>query len=726
MRTEIKEAEVSMKKKITKTNVSLMEEEEKPSVFLHKKHDIVIGVIMTLILLFLTYKAYQYDGTETEKYTFWFTEKANLPVAIGCCLAAGFLMNIRFPWKIYNLVRSFIAVTVIPFLAILFLQYYTIDPWGEKPIYPKMLLCNAVFYYLIYLLVVFIAGSFSLGYMISTAFFMAVGMANYFIMQFRGSPIVPWDFFSLGTAFSVADNYSYEITWRFMHATFAFVFMLILSQKITWKPKKMIIRIPAVCLSLGLLVFAGKELQKTSVKDWLGMDQTLFTPTVRYRNNGFLAAFVGNLHLIDVQKPDGYSADKVKEVQTKIENSDTYREETAATANFDISKAPNIIVIMDEAFSDLSARGSFEVSEDPIPFFHKMQEENAGGKLMVSVKGGNTANTEWEFLSGDTMAFLPTGSVVFQQFIHDNVPALPAYLASLGYSTTAIHPYRGSGWNRDKVYPMIGFQQFLTQDDFVNPKYLRNFISDESAFDKIIEQFKTNKDSGKPQFIFEVTMQNHSGYTIETFNGFEPTITLTGQAQTTQVRAAEEYLSLTNYTDQALEKMMEYFETVDEPTIIVMFGDHQPSDYVTQVIDRITGYNPESEDPEEAQKSYLVPYFIWNNYGLTIEDRDLTSVNYLAQDILKAAGLPMTEYQIYLNELQNTLQAVAGGAYVDKDGNYYTYDEDSQYMDLINEYNILEYNHLTDTDHRVLSLFTRDTNLNQIVQELAEGTTEDG
>ena len=455
-----------------------MEEEEKPSVFLHKKHDIVIGVIMTLILLFLMYKAYQYDGTETEKYTFWFTEKANLPVAIVCCLAAGFLMNIRFPWKIYNLVRSFIAVTVIPFLAILFLQYYTIDPWGEKPIYPKMLLCNAVFYYLIYLLVVFIAGSFSLGYMISTAFFMAVGMANYFIMQFRGSPIVPWDFFSLGTAFSVADNYSYEITWRFMHATFAFVFMLILSQKITWKPKKMIIRIPAVCLSLGLLVFAGKELQKTSVKDWLGMDQTLFTPTVRYRNNGFLAAFVGNLHLIDVQKPDGYSADKVKEVQTKIENSDTYREETAATANFDISKAPNIIVIMDEAFSDLSARGSFEVSEDPIPFFHKMQEENAGGKLMVSVKGGNTANTEWEFLSGDTMAFLPTGSVVFQQFIHDNVPALPAYLASLGYSTTAIHPYRGSGWNRDKVYPMIGFQQFLTQDDFVNPKYLRNFISD--------------------------------------------------------------------------------------------------------------------------------------------------------------------------------------------------------------------------------------------------------
>ena len=171
---------------------------------------------------------------------------------------------------------------------------------------------------------------------------------------------------------------------------------------------------------------------------------------------------------------------------------------------------------------------------------------------------------------------------------------------------------------------------------------------------------------------------------------------------------------------------MEYFETVDEPTIIVMFGDHQPSDYVTQVIDRITGYNPESEDPEEAQKSYLVPYFIWNNYGLTIEDRDLTSVNYLAQDILKAAGLPMTEYQIYLNELQNTLQAVAGGAYVDKDGNYYTYDEDSQYLDLINEYNILEYNHLTDTDHRVLSLFTRDTNLNQIVQELAEGTTEDG
>lgn len=170
---------------------------------------------------------------------------------------------------------------------------------------------------------------------------------------------------------------------------------------------------------------------------------------------------------------------------------------------------------MDEAFSDLSVWGDFETSEEVMPFFKQLQQEAVGGEVYVSVKGGNTANTEFEFLTGNSMAFLPTGSIPYQQYIKSETPSLASYLKSLGYTTTAIHPYNRSGWDRDTVYEYFGFDQFLDKDSFTDPYRLRGYISDKSAFDKIIEQYEIGKNQGS-QFIFEVTMQNHGGYSKET------------------------------------------------------------------------------------------------------------------------------------------------------------------------------------------------------------------
>ena len=328
---------------------------------------------------------------------------------------------------------------------------------------------------------------------------------------------------------------------------------------------------------------------------------------------------------------------------------------------------------------------------------------------MVSVKGGNTANTEYEFLSGDTMAFLPAGSVVYQQYIKDEVPTLASYLRDLGYSTTAIHPYLASGWDRDTVYPLMGFEEFLDIDTFSDPLYIRNYISDESAFDKVIEVFE-NKEEGESAFIFEVTMQNHSGYSKE-YPGFEESVFLTGYEESqknTQIRAVEKYLTLIKASDSAFEKLIGYFETVEEPTVIVMFGDHQPSDYITNVISRLTGYDMESS-LEEYQKTYEVPYVIWNNMGLELgENMELTSVNYLAACLLESLDLPLTQYQEFLLQLREELPVICAGAYIDKDGVYHSYsEEDAVYGDLLNNYNILQYNHLTDWKNRVDSVFAQ-------------------
>ena len=652
----------------------------------------LFAVLLGAVLIVLSILAAVSDGVDL-----------HLLEGVGLAFLAGVFFLLKKPGKILGGFWTFLVMAVSPFLAVWLLQLFTADP---ARMYPKMLGANCVFFYLIYFLLTFVLGSFAAGYAIAGLLAMVVGIANYFVVQFRGSPIVPWDLFSIKTAASVADNYTYTITWKLLLPALGFVFLILAASKMTWKIRKWQIRLAGTALFLAALLVCVNKIQDDRVKDWLGMDQTLFTPGVRYRNNGFLAAFLGNLDLINIKEPDGYSPEAAEAIAAQV-TADADGSAEASGAAGTNTQMPNIIVIMNEAFSDLAVLGEFGVDKDYMPNFRRLMEEYAGGQLMVSVKGGNTANTEYEFLSGDTMAFLPAGSVVFQQFIHDDVPALPSYLKSLGYETTGIHPYLAGGWDRDKVYPRLGFETFVSKNSFKSPLILRKYISDQSAFDKIIEEFEAGVDKA-PQFIFEVTMQNHGGYSAE-FEGFEELISLTKYTEkqkNTQIHAAQKYLTLIYESDRAFGKLIEYFETVKEPVIIVMFGDHEPSDYVTNVIKRITGYDPEAS-LKELQRSYIVPYVVWNNFGMEFGDYPLTSVNYFGADLLKAAGLPLTAYQQFLLSLQEQLPVICAGAYIDADGNYYTVDErDNAYGNLLNNYNILQYNHLTDRAHRVLSVFS--------------------
>ena len=184
--------------------------------------------------------------------------------------------------------------------------------------------------------------------------------------------------------------------------------------------------------------------------------------------------------------------------------------------------------------------------------------------------GGNTADSEFEFLTGNTMAFLPVGSIPYQQYIKSTTPSLASYLKSIGYATYAQHPYYGSGWNRDTVYPLLGFDNLSFMQDYSNQRFVRKYISDETSFDKIIETYE-NKPDGQPAFIFNVTMQNHGGYT-DTYYGFDNTVT----ADKLNNSALDQYLSLIKLTDEDLKSLIEYFSNVDEKTIVVFFGDHQP------------------------------------------------------------------------------------------------------------------------------------------------------
>lgn len=655
-------------------------------IFTRSKLRIVMASAVTIILIILTFLAMLGDETKGPV----------LALLLFLTIVAGLLIAIEF--RLPKLLGIIILI-LVPILALCSMEFYTHVPWDlTVPIF----LLNLIFYYLLYAICSLLLGGTRWGYALATAVPMLFGIANFFVISFRGSPIVPWDFLSLGTATSVADNYNFTFTYRLVGVILGFVYLMILSEKTDFTVKRMKIRVCALLVVIICLIGYLSAVKTDTVKETFGLDDILFTPNVLYRNNGFMVAFFSNFRYIDVEKPSDYSVDTVK---AEEENRKIEKESDKDVPVKSKEDMPNIIVIMNEAFSDLAVNGEFETNEDYMPFFHSMEEDTAKGNLFVSVKGGNTANTEFEFLTGSTMAFLPVGSVAYQQFVNGQMPTLASYLKGMGYSTKAIHPYYDGGWNRDKVYPYFGFDDFYSIDDFEGASTLRGYVSDQASFDKIIELYE-NKGENEKLFAFEVTMQNHGGYSKED-SDFSSTISLTQipeEEKTLSVKSTEKYLSLVKESDKAFENLVNYFENQDEDTIIVMFGDHQPADYITDVITKkINNQDPESS-LETMQNGYQVPLVMWANYDIPEQELGDLSVNYLSGVLMEQAGIPLTDYQSYLQELRETLPVITSKGYMDKDGNHYQ-QSDAAYKELLNKYSILQYNFLCDSKNRVNPFF---------------------
>lgn len=472
---------------------------------------------------------------------------------------------------------------------------------------------------------------------------MAFGITNHYVMKFRSTPFVPWDIFSVRTATSVAENYDFTPDMRMVIVTLIFIAAMSLVRFLKKAPKiKLQVRLGTLLVSVLVTCLFVNTLQKEDFQTKHYLYPFLFTPAYMTEVNGMAVTFAMNLAYVVVDKPQGYSAEDAQKTLESYEKTEDTKQDT--------QDLPNIIVIMDEAFSDLAVLGNLQTNEDYMPFMHQMQQGQKNtitGYAQVSVCGGNTANSEFEFLTGDTMAFLPSGSIAYQQYVKQDTSSLASYLKGLGYATYAQHPYYASGWDRERVYPLLGFEHMDFIDDYTNVSYVRKYISDASDMQHIIETYE-KKEAGKPAFIFNVTMQNHGGYT-DVYPNFENDI----QAQYNS-DALNQYLSLIRKTDAALEDLVSYFSKADEKTVIVFFGDHQPSDAVANQIEMASGVDPSDMNSEQQKKRYQVPYLVWANYDIGEASDQNTSLNYLSAQVLKAAGVPTSAYQNYLLELCNT------------------------------------------------------------------------
>ncbi len=566
------------------------------------------------------------------------------------------------------------------------------------------------------------SGSFRLPLLILNPFLFAMGMVNYFMMQYRGTPFVPMDFLSLGVADAILEQYEYSINFAVITAIILLVFLILVGVRIKTPPFHLVTRIVSRVLTGFIFVVMMLTFFLTSFFAQFGVKPDFWNQARGYRYYGFTYSFFINIKYLYVLEPSGYDADKV---EGYIEEAlkDAEQSETTDTV-------PDVICIMNEALSDLSVLGEVNTNIDPLPFISSLRENTVRGNLYVPVIGAGTANTEFEFLTGNSMAFLPSGSNAYILYANRQLPALATLMAQQGYAINYMHPYYAGGWNRDIVHTNLGFPDFVSIEDMLDmdifAKYkqngggisylqelmeeaypgenilMRQYVRDSYNYELIIEDYE-NRDTEQPYFMFNVTMQNHGSYRKNASN-FKQKVWLT---DTDEYGGANRYLSLIKHSDEAFEDLIDYFEDVDRPVIICMFGDHQPA-IENGFVEETLGASINELDLEQQQARHITPFLIWANYDIEEAEYEMLSSNYLSSLVLKTAGLEMSDYNRYLLNLSKTLPVIDTVGYIDADGNYYDWNMSSSYTGMLEQYKHIQYNGLLDKTNRNEALFNLD------------------
>lgn len=547
-----------------------------------------------------------------------------------------------------------------------------------------------------------ITGSYSSGALITLLIAGVIGYVNHAKIVMRGDSFMPWDIFSAGIAAKIGSTYYFRLTVQFFAGIVLVLIVLIIirfSSGSAYRISKERIAMLALSVTLMVLLVVGGVLN-TNLLDKIGVYYGVYPPIQSYNENGTYLAFLLHLNNLTAEGKEENSpkatADTIFEYEVVIRRDRIYERE----ATEDIK--PNVICIMSEAYSNISDFQDIETSEPVTPFMDTLREQSMYGNMAVSVFGGGTCNTEFEFLTGFSVSSLLPGSSVYTLYVNDEVDsALPMLFRENGYRTVALHPFDAQWWDRESRYPYLGFDEFYSRDDFdpSTTSYVRNYISDMSCFHELTDIFESSSD---PLFLFCVTMQNHADYSTR-YDNMAYDIHLTDMVDDNgePYVYAENYLSLLRESDDALQYLITYLSESSEPTIVVFFGDHRPT-FNDTFYDDVLGCDLGTVTLDESINLYETPYVIWANYDLSTSgtsidtspgNQGITSPNFLGQTVLDLAGIDSPDSRACLRVLQNEIMAISSIAVYDETGEAHPDFSElpEPIQEIISDYTFIEY-----------------------------------
>lgn len=490
-------------------------------------------------------------------------------------------------------------------------------------------------------------------------------LINAFKLALRNEPFYPWDITLAGEATGILSSISLSLSkpmiLAIMYVTAAVAVALIMDLLVLRRNRPGY-RWSLVLFGVFLAAFlstGSDRLSETYIRDHAGTVR-VYNQDLTYRESGFVYAFAANYYHARMDVPENYSKASMEALSDGFEGREG-------------SVEPNVIIVMNEAFADLWNAQKLELDASLAPNFMALAEQYLSGRCMTSEYGGNTANCEFEVLTGYSTYLLPNGTVPYMSSMNQKTDSYVSFLNGRDYYTLALHPFRRSFFSREKAYELMGFDDYYSVEHFEGAERLRAawFVSDDAVADRIIAEYEKNEPTGRGFFCHTVTMLNHTAYYKNDWPE-EEQVGMTASCELTEAEydTLRSYATGLQYADRMLKKLVDYFSAVEEPTVILFFGDHQPSlgSPGYELMQRI-GYVEDNTSPEGILALQSTPYLIWNNFEdqPTAAKMDM-SMFHLIPYMTRTLELDRPAFHSYMDTLFETLRGITRKVFLDGEG----------------------------------------------------------
>ena len=521
-----------------------------------------------------------------------------------------------------------------------------------------------------------------------------VGVAQFFVRSFKGAAILPTDLLVLGTAAAVSGGYVYAVKAHVLLAISCWLLCVAVSSLMVAFPavradarRRSVLGNLGAGLACALAVALGVVLPSY---EGLGVEISYWDTAWTYRIHGFLPSFIAITQDLAIEVPEGYSDESAAELEasyvaTYDETRGASESRVAAEEQFS-ELQPSVVYVVNETFADLNSLGDEPWGYAGPERYNSREDTLLRGALSVSITGGGTANSEFEVLTGVSLAYVGEGKYPFSLYDLSLGPSVIRQFKDLGYETTAMHPNIPNNYNRLTAYEGLGFDTYLSIEDFEGAEWFHSGVSDAATYEKVLEVLES---SDQPQFIFDLTMQNHSSYDQNNL-GDVPQYSIDGLDEDENAQLSE-YIACIEESDRALEEFLGELEELDRPVVVVFLGDHE-SRVAPFVNDALhpgeTGYAHET-------RLYETIYTVWANYDVAgaeqnspVRDTGISYVTALALDVI---GAPLTDLQKAQVVASEELPAVTAMGVRDLEGTWVPLDEASTVSSVYDDLQTITY-----------------------------------
>lgn len=485
--------------------------------------------------------------------------------------------------------------------------------------------------------------------------------------------------------------------------------LLALVPKVPLSPRRGLAN--AAC-ALALISGFGWWMGAFDIEEAYGCTVDVWGVKESYSEQGSALCFLKRVQDLSPAEPVGYDAGAVEELMASYDSE--LADEAACFAVGEGDEPPTVIAVMNETFADLSRYPGLADTEARSAYYHELAAEALdAGEAYASAMGGGTCNSEFEFLTGSSMGHLGGGVYPYVLYDLDGTESLVSYFSALGYATHALHPAESTNWRRDRIYDQLGFDEFSDKSAFEEAETLRDLVTDRATYDYVLDLLEANEN---PQFVFDVTIQNHGGYDVGGLSDEQTvSIPLSDGSASTEL---DEYASVIRQADRDLAYLVKELNALERPVVLCFFGDHQPgfSDWLFEAT-----YGAAADDLgiDAVQERYAVPYLIWANdaahaTGIGSKAVDATSdadsasanedqrssLNYLGAKFVNLAGLPATSYQRFLLAAREAIPAINMNGYLTADGVWHRFGEKTDADDMLRAYAAVQYDNLFNKDSK--------------------------